>query len=144
MKINKEVKFIPGNDRIIIRVLEIKQRETRKGSTLLVPDHLVKRKEVEGDMYDMYPCQAIIVAVGKTKDKDGKLIDMSYNEGDIVYLETFPPVKTEMQLTSLSDTAPYHFIRESHIIGINNNEEEIKKICEWNKERLQKEFDITI
>jgi len=141
MEITRKIEINPSPGRYIIRCLPIKPRDKRKGSDIIVPDQYKKRKEVEGDLYSIYPYQAIIVAVGKYRNPNGLLTDdTAYKFGDIIYLETWPPEMT----TFIMFDRPYHHIRESHIICKNTNVEEFKILREDNKDTFDKELKIKL
>ncbi|OGR97247.1 MAG: co-chaperone GroES [Elusimicrobia bacterium GWF2_62_30] len=93
-----KIKIQPLGDRVIIKPLEAK--EVKKGG-IIIPD-TAKEKPMEGE----------IVAAGKGKMEDGKLIPMEVKTGDKVLYGKYSG--TEIKIND----EEYLIMREEDVLGI--------------------------
>ena len=93
-----KIKIQPLGDRVIIKALEPK--ETRKGG-IIIPE-TAKEKPQEG----------LVVATGKGKTEDGKLVPMEIKTGDTVLYGKYSG--TEIKIND----EEYLIMTESDVLGI--------------------------
>ena len=91
-------KIRPLGDRVLVEPAEAE--EQKKGG-IIIPD-TAKEKPMEG----------IVIAVGKKKDKDGKVVDFDVKIGDRVLMPKYGG--TEVKI----DDKEYQLVREDDLLGV--------------------------
>ncbi len=95
----KEMEVIPLHDRVLLS--EINEKETQTASGIYIPENASSDKGLK---------KGVVVAVGKGKYDDGKLVPMQVAKGDVVLFSWGDTVTI--------DSVEYYIVRESEISAI--------------------------
>ncbi|MBI1957174.1 MAG: co-chaperone GroES [Candidatus Niyogibacteria bacterium] len=98
------LKVQPLGDRVLVEPLSKEETEGRTKSGLVIPDTAEKER----------PEQGKVIAAGKGRHDNGKLIPMSVKKGDRVLFSKYGP--TELKL----DGKNYLIVKEEDILAIIN------------------------
>lgn len=100
--VGKGVGVVPLQDRVLIKPISPETLEKKSLSGIIIPDTVSKEK----------PEQGTIIAVGKGKYDDGKLVPLTVKVGDQVMFSKYGYDEVKV------DGEEYYIVSESNILAI--------------------------
>jgi len=102
MKKSSQQIIIPLHDRVLLKPLLAEEIEKKSTFGIIIPDTVSKEK----------PEQGIVVAIGKGKVEDGKLIPLTVKVGDRVMFSKYGYDEIKV------DGMEYYIVSESNVLAI--------------------------
>lgn len=94
--------IIPLGDRVLLKPMSVDELEKKSASGIIIPDTVSKEK----------PEQGKVIAVGKGKYDDGKLMPLTVKVGDRVMFSKYGYDEVKV------DGVEYYIVSESNILAI--------------------------